>query len=102
MHQSSLPSINDYNWRVRKVFNWIGTHEYMVELLSLEECVGFGDTFSEAKRNMEDSMKLYIQRNGVYGLPEPYVSAQLIVLEEPMSHEEFSYINQELIALDQG
>ncbi len=48
MRQSSFMST--YDLRVRKVYNWLGSTELMIELYGLEECVGFGDTFLEAKK----------------------------------------------------
>lgn len=100
MDQSSLWSARDL--RVKRVSNWVGSYEYMIELIGLEECIGYGDTFTEAKRHLEDSIQLWIRNNGDMALPELTPYAQLIILEQPMTKEEFAYINQELLALDQA
>lgn len=96
------PDVSQFHLRVRKVFNWLGGHEFMIELLNREECIGFGDTITEAKQNLNESIKLCVRQKGVDSLPEPIQGAQIIVLEAPMSEEEFTTLNRELIILDQS
>ncbi|SDB81139.1 hypothetical protein [Shouchella lonarensis] len=87
----------DYHWRVRKVFNWCGGIEYMIELLGREECIGFGNTMREARRDLEEAMGLYELRNGTASLPEVAKQAQIIVLEPSMTLEEMSNVNENLL-----
>ncbi|AIC95339.1 hypothetical protein [Shouchella lehensis] len=100
MRQSSFMST--YDLRVRKVYNWLGSTELMIELYGLEECVGFGDTFLEAKKNLSESIQRWEQTFGLDRLPPRNNRPQLIFIDAPMEKAEFTFINHELLALEQG
>jgi predicted RNase H-like HicB family nuclease len=88
--------IDDFKWRVRKVYDWSGGFEMMIELDELEGCVSFGSTLKEAKVHLIESLRLWIQHHGEQLLPDIRDGAHLIYLDSPMDCEEFTYINQEL------
>lgn len=92
----------DFKWRVRKVFNWMGHSEMMIELDELDGCVSFGDTLREAKKGLTESLFLWIRQHGEQQLPDIYSSARahLIILESPMREEEFEFVNTEIKKLD--
>ncbi|MFB4210596.1 type II toxin-antitoxin system HicB family antitoxin [Shouchella sp. JSM 1781072] len=94
--------ISFYDLRVRKVFNWLGATEMMVELMGLEECVGFGDTFLEAKKNLNESIIVWEQTYGKESFPPHLQRPQIIWIDAPMDKSEFAFINHELLALEQG
>jgi predicted RNase H-like HicB family nuclease len=89
----------DFNWRVRKVYNWLGGMEVMIELDQLDGCVSFGETVKEAKKGLQESLYLWIRMHGEQQLPDIRSEAQLIFLDPPMEVEEFEYINNELLTL---
>lgn len=86
----------DFNWRVKKVYNWQGGFEVMIELDQLDGCVSFGDTVKEAKQGLRESLYLWIRMYGEQQLPDIHNEAQLIFLDPPMEVAEFEYINNEL------
>ncbi|KGA98759.1 hypothetical protein AJ85_16530 [Alkalihalobacillus alcalophilus ATCC 27647 = CGMCC 1.3604] len=88
-----------FSWTVRRVPNWMGGTEFMFEINGVDGCVSFGDTIYEAKKGLTDSLNLWIKKNGEHLLPEAQTGGQLIVLEQDMSDEEFTYINLELQTL---
>ncbi|WP_059103762.1 type II toxin-antitoxin system HicB family antitoxin [Shouchella shacheensis] len=89
----------DYDWLVRRVPNWLGGFEYMIELLQVDGCVGFGDTLSEAKLNLDEALFLWAKHHGVSHLPEVNMAAQLIVLEAPMEEVEAAQVDGRLRAI---
>ena len=90
----------NFRWRVRRVSNWMGRQEMMIELDELEGCVSFGDTLREAKKGLKESLFLWIRHHGEQQLPDIRSGAHLIILDSPMTDEEFEYINTELKKLD--
>ncbi len=90
----------NFKWRVRKVSNWFGCSEVMIELDELDGCVSFGDTLREAKIGLRESLFLWIRQHGEQQLPDICSGAHLIMLDPPMTDEEFEYINTEIKKLD--
>ncbi|MCM3714973.1 type II toxin-antitoxin system HicB family antitoxin [Halalkalibacter oceani] len=86
----------DFQWRVRKVFDWCGKVEIMIELEELDGCLSFGDTVREAKDGLKEALYLWIRRHGEQQLPEVQQSAHLIILEPPMTTKEFHHVNDEV------
>ncbi|NEU29992.1 type II toxin-antitoxin system HicB family antitoxin [bacterium LRH843] len=92
----------DYSWRIRKVANWLGQTEVMIEIDELKGCVSFGDTLKEAKIGLVESLFLWVRKHGGQGLPPKCSGAHLIILEQPMCEDEFIYINEELNKMIKG
>lgn len=91
-------SPESYTWVVRKQFNWAGKSEYMIEVVELEGCVSYGDTFAEAKNGLKESIELWFQHNGVKS-PPLSIENKLILMEPKMTKEEFHSINKQLLQL---
>ncbi|MFC0473203.1 type II toxin-antitoxin system HicB family antitoxin [Halalkalibacter kiskunsagensis] len=85
-----------FSWRVRKVYNWRGGFEFLIELHQLDGCESFGETMREAKVGLKESLHLWIRTHGQQQLPDIRDGAHLIYLDPPMQMEEFEYINREL------
>ncbi|WP_100405153.1 type II toxin-antitoxin system HicB family antitoxin [Bacillus solitudinis] len=91
-----LISPEDFIWRVRRVSNWLGASEFMIELEGIDGCVSFGDSITAAKLGLEEALELWIRHHGESLLPESCSGAQIILLEPQMSEEEVLYLNTEL------
>lgn len=91
---------SDFHWIVRKVYKWNGQMELMIELIDLDGCVSYGDTFKEARESLPLALHYWLTKYGEQQLPEPREGAQLIFLEQEMTLNEFHYINQELAKLN--
>lgn len=89
-------SPSDFHWIVRKVFNWSGQMEIMIELVGVDGCVAYGDTILEAKVELASALCLWIRNYGEQQLPDIHHTAQIIYLEQPMTIAEFRFVNQEL------
>ncbi len=89
-------SPNHFRWTVRKVFNWLGDTEFMIELDELDGCVSFGHTITEAKKDLHEALYLWIRKHGEGMLPDVIQGAHLTILEPPMNKDEFIYINKQL------
>ncbi|GAE25788.1 hypothetical protein JCM9140_1804 [Halalkalibacter wakoensis JCM 9140] len=85
-----------FTWRVRKVFDWRGGMEVMIEFEELHGCVSYGETVRDAKMGLTDSLYMWIRMYGESQLPDLRDGAQLIHLDPPMDEEEFRSINYEL------
>ncbi|WP_332697552.1 type II toxin-antitoxin system HicB family antitoxin [Halalkalibacter lacteus] len=101
MTKENRPFYEEYRpeqfiWRVRKVYNWMGGFEFMIALDQLEGCESFGETMREAKVGLEESLHLWIYTHGQQQLPDIRKGAHLIYMDSPMEIEEFEYINYEL------
>ncbi|MEC2071798.1 type II toxin-antitoxin system HicB family antitoxin [Alkalihalophilus marmarensis] len=91
-----IPKIDDYAWQVRRVPDWTGQTEIMIEIIGAEGCVSFGYSVKEAKRGLKEALLLWIKKYGELALPEGREGAHLIYIEPEMSKEEEDYINVEL------
>ncbi len=85
-----------FAWNVRQVHDWLGGTEFMIEILGMDGCASFGRSVREAKAGLREALYLWIERHGHCALPQGCEGAQVIILEEPMSAEEVSFINNEL------
>lgn len=88
--------LDDFTWRVRKVYNWNGDFEIMMEVNELDGCVSFGKTVREAKADLAIALRLWIQYQGEQLLPEVRDGAHVVYIDPPMDESEFDFINQEL------
>ncbi|MFC0562026.1 type II toxin-antitoxin system HicB family antitoxin [Halalkalibacter alkalisediminis] len=88
--------LDDFTWRVRKVFNWSGDFEVMIEIEELDGCVSFGKTVKEAKADLAIALRLWVQFQGEQLLPDIREGAHIVYLDPPMDESEFDYINDEL------
>ena len=88
--------LDDFTWRVRKVFNWSGDFEVMIEIVELDGCFSFGRTVKEAKADLAIALRLWIQYQGEQLLPEMREGAHIVYLDPPMEESEFDFINDEL------
>ncbi|MCK0471271.1 type II toxin-antitoxin system HicB family antitoxin [Halalkalibacter sp. APA_J-10(15)] len=87
---------SDFHWNIRKVWNWMGQREIMIEIVDLDNCVSFGRTVNDAKNDLEEALYQWIRKNGMDRLPEVRDTAQLIYIEKEMEKEEFDRINEEI------
>ncbi|WP_227936548.1 type II toxin-antitoxin system HicB family antitoxin [Alkalihalobacillus deserti] len=88
--------LDDFTWRVRKVFNWNGDFEMMIEINELDGCVSFGRNIKEAKVDLAIALRHWIQYQGEQLLPDIRDGAHIVYLDPPMDESEFDYINKEL------
>ncbi|WP_100373815.1 HicB family protein [Bacillus sp. FJAT-45037] len=88
--------VDHFSWLVRRVPDWMGRTEIMIEIIGAQGCVSFGYTVKEAKRGLGEALKLWVMRNGELALPEGNEGAHLVYIEPAMTKEEEAYINVEL------
>ncbi len=85
-----------FTWIVRKQLNCCGGAEYMIEVKELNGCISYGETIAEAKKGLEESIKLwYSHHKKENSLLQ--TNTKVIHLEPNMTKEEFEQINQKLI-----
>ncbi|WP_216831838.1 type II toxin-antitoxin system HicB family antitoxin [Alkalihalobacterium elongatum] len=90
----NILDLKQHSLILRRQYNWKGQEEYSVEIKGLEDCVGYGDTYKEAKEDLILAVRLWLKREGRTELPPINKNKQPMLFIEPsMTEEEFKQIN---------
>ncbi|WP_209123918.1 type II toxin-antitoxin system HicB family antitoxin [Alkalihalobacillus sp. BA299] len=95
-HQESqnILDLKQYSWLVRRQYNWKGREEYSIEVKGLDGCIGYGDTYKEAKEDLILAVRLWLKKQGLTKLPKKKNKHRpLLIIEPAMTKEEFDQVN---------
>ncbi|OLO40196.1 hypothetical protein BTR23_06770 [Alkalihalophilus pseudofirmus] len=90
----NILDLQQYSWLVRRQFNWKGHEEYSIEVKGLDGCIGYGDTYKEAKEDLAIAVQLWLKKQGLTEIPKIKGRHRpLLMIEPAMSKGEFEQVN---------